>query len=271
MEIVHILLCLPTYFRVDYSINPWMKIGSVNHKKANQQWKNLRKTYEKLGIKVSFIEQELNNPDMVFATDQALFIKKDTFLFSRFRYPERQNETPYYKKWFLQKKYKLIEIDKKDVFFEGSGDCLVWKKGVYFLGVGHRNSKNIEHILTNLTQKRFIQLHLKNKHFYHLDTCLFILNSETAFYYPPAFDQKSLKILKESFSDLVAIPKKEADNFALNCVTHEKFVLIQAGNSFMKQELEKRNYVPLEIDVSEFMKAGGGIHCLTQILDYNVE
>lgn len=270
MEIHHVLLCHPKHFRVDYSINPWMKVGSVNHKKAVQQWEKLLQAYKKIEIKISLIEQTEESPDMVFATDQALFIKKNTFLLANFRYAERQKETPHYKEWLLQKKYKIKEIEKKDIFFEGSGDCLVWKKNTYFLGVGHRNSKNSDHILSTLTGKKFITLHLKNKHFYHLDTCLFILNSETAFYYRPAFDQKSLKLLEESFSDLIEVPKKEADNFALNCVTHKKSVFIQKGNAFMNQELNKREYTVVELDLSEFMKAGGGIHCLTQILDYTL-
>ena len=58
-------MCRPCYFRVDYSINPWMQIGSVNQAKAAIQWNNLVEQYKRLGIDVSIIEQDQKFPDMV--------------------------------------------------------------------------------------------------------------------------------------------------------------------------------------------------------------
>jgi N-dimethylarginine dimethylaminohydrolase len=42
----HYLMCRPTYFAVDYKINPWMDpTAPVDADKAVAQWETLRQTY----------------------------------------------------------------------------------------------------------------------------------------------------------------------------------------------------------------------------------
>ena len=41
-----ILMCPPTYFAVEYKINPWM-VTQVDREKAQIQWIRLKKTFDK--------------------------------------------------------------------------------------------------------------------------------------------------------------------------------------------------------------------------------
>lgn len=253
-----VLLCRPNYFDVSYVINPWMKPGRVDTHKAKKQWNGLVKKLKELGIGVNIIEGEKGLPDMVFATDQAV-IKGNTAVLSNFKYKERRGETIFYKKWLKEHGFNIINLPK-DLYFEGGGDS-VWSSEDLFVGVGFRNSKGVNRYLENILNTRVIEIHLVDPFFYHTDTCFFPLDSETLFYYPPAISEKSKNLLKKIFKKNIAVTKKEAFNFALNSLIFGKDVITQKGNKKFVFELKKLGYKSHEIDLTEFAKAGGGIHC----------
>src|SRR5438034_3819122 len=62
------------------------------------------------------------SPDMVF-TANAGIVKGRRFVASRFRYPERQYEEPYFADWFQDRGYE-VSLMPRDVPFEGAGDAL---------------------------------------------------------------------------------------------------------------------------------------------------
>lgn len=259
-----ILMCEPSHFEVSYKINPWMQIGSVNKKLAGKQWQDLVKIYEDLKIEVEIVEQKKGLPDMVFTADQGI-IKGQNLLLSNFRYEQRQKETDTYSKWFEEKGY-LVNRLPENVSFEGGGESL-WFGNKLLVGTGFRGrpeiSRNIKEIWPEV---EIISLQLIDPYFYHLDTCLFVLNRETIFYYPSAFSDLSQIVLKQITPNLIEISKKEACNFAANSTVTDHHVVMQKGNLEFLGELGRLGYVGVETDVSEFMKAGGGIHCLTSIL-----
>ena len=260
-----VLTCTPTYFTVDYQINPWMKPGSVDTKKAMTQWENLIKVYQETGIEVETIEQDKSQPDMPFSADQGLVINpsndKPTINLSNFKHKERQGETKFYKKWFEKNGYK-VEALPKEIKFEGGGELLPWK-GKFFIGQGFRNSSKASKYIHEKFGVEFIPLTLINEKYYHLDTCMFILNPNTIFYYPEAFDGKSIEIIKKSFENIVEFSENEVESFAANSVVSGRNVFMQTGSKKFKETVESFGYTAFEVDISEFMKSGGGIHCLT--------
>ena len=259
-----ILMCEPIHFEVSYKINPWMQIGSVNKKQAYKQWQDLLKTYEDLKIETEIIKQEKGLPDMVFSADQGI-IKGRDMLLSNFRYEQRQKETDVYLKWFETEGY-LVNKLPENVSFEGGGESL-WFGNKLLVGTGFRGRPEIgQNIKEIWPEVEIISLQLINPYFYHLDTCLFVLNRETIFYYPLAFSDLSQAVLKEITPNLIPISKKEAFNFAANSTVTDHHVIIQKGNLGVLRELRRLGYAGVETDVSEFIKAGGGIHCLTFVL-----
>src|SRR5689334_6352305 len=82
------LMCRPTYFAVDYAINPWMDpTAPVDRDLAVAQWERLRACYLDLGHVVETIEPLPDLPDMVYAANGATVIG-DRVLTARFRHPE---------------------------------------------------------------------------------------------------------------------------------------------------------------------------------------
>src|ERR1700733_6862212 len=89
----------PTYFAVEYAINPWMDVTApVDVELAQAQWESLYETYLRLGHHVDVIEPVAGLPDMVYAANGG-FIAQDTAIVARFRYAERAGESRAYGAW----------------------------------------------------------------------------------------------------------------------------------------------------------------------------
>ncbi len=263
-KIKRVLLCRPSYFTVDYIINPHMKPYSVDGTKAMQQWDNLVKLLKSLGIKVEVIEQQEEVPDMVFATDQGI-IKDGAVLLANFRYPQRKPERVYYREWFRDHGFRLRALS--NVFpFEG-GDALFFNN-MLLVGTGFRaNVASCEELSQKLNID-VIPLRLIDPFFYHLDMCLLPIDDTTAFYYPAAFSKNSQNLLKRFVPNLLEFTTAEVKAYSANAFISEKDIIIpsQAPDSFAKKLKELGMHLH-KVDVSEFNKAGGGIHCLINTLE----
>lgn len=263
-----VLMCRPRYFSsIDYVINPWMKPNSINEMVAEKQWDNLKNTYESLGIKVETITHKKGSPDMVFTTDQGI-VQGNRVLLSNFRHKERKNESTYYKKWFADHKYKIQKLPKNH-YLEGNGETYFWND-IIFVGTGYRSDPEIPKILEKVYLRKVVYLKILDPAFYHLDVGFFPLNNETVFYYPPAYSPGTLKELKRRVPNLIPFSKKEAYGFSANSVVTDHHVIVQKGNPTFVDKLHNLGYKTSEVDVSEFMKSGGGAHCLTNILEETI-
>jgi N-dimethylarginine dimethylaminohydrolase len=259
-------MCKPLYFDTfNYVINPWMKPGTINKEKAMQQWLELVKAYAKLGITVEVMDQQKGDPDMVFSADQGIVFNNKVLL-SRFWCTERKNETTHYKKWFTEKGYTIINLPDQ-VFFEGNGDAYLWNDQL-LIGTGFRADEKTCNTVSKLLNINVIPLEIIDPLFYHLDVGFFPLNQQTAFYYPTAFSQKSRGVLKKIVPNLIEFSKEEAFGFCANSIVTDNQVIQQKGNPTFVNKLHKLGYESIEIETGEFMKSGGGIHCLTNILEF---
>jgi N-dimethylarginine dimethylaminohydrolase len=200
---------------------------------------------------------------MVFSADQAV-VKGNIALMSNFSQTERTGEQEQFRKWFKEHGYEQKFLPDGS-FFEGNGELHYWND-MYFVGTGFRTSidscKHIESILG----LKVIPLKLVDPYFYHLDTCLLPLDSETVFYYPEAFDIESQETLKNLVPHLLPFSKEDSDVFTANSVATGSTVICQKALPNFKKNVQERGFEIVEVDVSEFNKSGGGIHCLTNIL-----
>src|ERR1700757_5228744 len=76
----------PTFFAVEYAINPWMDVTTpVDVRVARAQWEGLQQAYLQLGHHVDLVEPVPGLPDMVYAANGG-FIACDTAIVARFRF-----------------------------------------------------------------------------------------------------------------------------------------------------------------------------------------
>ena len=83
-------------------------------------------------------------------------------------------------------------------------------------------------------------------------------------YYPAAFDDASRRRIEMHFSPSKRIVVGEADalKFACNAVNVGRTILVNAISAQLSGELRARGYEVIEVDLTEFLKAGGAAKCL---------
>lgn len=254
-------MCRPSHYDIEYVINPWMKGSKVDKAQAILQWNLLVNTYKQLGVEVDIIEQKQGLPDMVFAADEGIAFGTSDILLSNFRYKERRGESDVYNAWYKEHGY-LVHTLPQGLYFEGNGELQKWRD-MMFIGTGFRTSVEASVKVGQILSKKVLAIELIDDRFYHLDTCLFALNDDVVLYYPKAMSGNSISNLKKIVPNLIEISEPEALRFATNSIAVGQSVIIQDGNDSVTEVLKTLGYRVIEVDVSEFMKAGGGIHCLT--------
>lgn len=261
----HFAMCRPDHFEVVYAINPWMTVGNgVDKDLAMKQWENLKSTYESLGHRVDVVEPGIGLPDMVFAANCATIIDRRAFV-SKFKFPERQGETELYAAWLESQGIELIYPESTN---EGEGDFLVLDD-VILAGTGYRTSVSAHAEIEQALGRRVISLELTHPSFYHLDVAIAVLDKRATAhrpriaYYPDAFSLQSRETLKTLFPDAIQTSEPEAMAFALNSVSDGDTVVIPSNAGLFGEQLRLAGYQTVEVDLSEFLKAGGSVKCCT--------
>src|SRR5436305_3246147 len=210
------LMCRPTYFAVDYAINPWMDpTAPVDVDRALAQWTTLLETYRALGHTVDLVDPIPGLPDMVFAANGATVIDGKV-LGSQFRYPERAEEGPAYLAWFAERGFETQEAKSVN---EGEGDILLTDR--YLLaGTGFRTDLHAHAQAQERFGRPVITLRLVAPRFYHLDTALTVLGGAAGIaYLPDAFSAGSQKVLRQLFPDATLADERDPAALRLNPVS----------------------------------------------------
>ena len=263
------LMCPPEYFTVAYIINPWMhgNLRRIDNAVAKQQWRALYDTLTDLAT-VRLVLPQPGSPDMVFTANAGL-VKGREFLVSRFRYPERQYEEPYFADWFMDRGYN-VSLMPRDVPFEGAGDALFDRgDGALWMAHGHRSIPAAREIIAERLNVDVVVLKLVDNRFYHLDTCFCPLEGGYVLHYPPAFDEESQAIIEKRVpaARRIAIDEEDALAFACNAVNIDRTVVVNRATPAFVKALAAKDFSVVQTPLSEFMKAGGSAKCLTLRLD----
>jgi N-dimethylarginine dimethylaminohydrolase len=254
------LMCRPTYFTVDYAINPWMDPDApVDVDLAISQWENLVALHRRLGHRVDLVDPLPGLPDMVFAANGATVID-GTVLGVQFRYPQRAAEGPAYLAWFADRGYDTHEAKCDN---EGEGDLLL--AGGYLLaGTGFRTEPAAHTQAQELFGRPTITLELVDPRFYHLDTALCVLGGPAGIaWLPEAFSAGSRSVLRRLFPDAIEADPQDAAVLGLNAVSDGRRVVLPVQAQRLTARLIERGYQPYGVDLSELRKAGGGPKCCT--------
>src|ERR1700742_4984828 len=117
----HYVTTAPQFFAVDYAINPWMDTTDpVDTTAAVTQWQRLYDIYLQLGHTVDLVDPVPGLPDMVYAANGGLILD-GTAIVSRFKYPQRQQESIAYTQWMKSHGYTTVQTQHVN---EGQGDLL---------------------------------------------------------------------------------------------------------------------------------------------------
>jgi N-dimethylarginine dimethylaminohydrolase len=260
-----ILMCPPDFYGIEYEINPWMSRSRASDVAvARQQWAGLRAVLESLSVDVRLLPPVAGLPDLVFTANAGLVVH-DTVYLSRFRYAERQRETPVNDAWFRQNGFETRETPVGGDF-EGAGDALFVGETLV-AGYLVRSDARAEQWLAGEIGCEVIPVQLVSDRYYHLDTCFCPLNETTAIWHPPAFDEYGRAAIAGCVPNLIEVNDEEAARFACNAVVVGSHVALNTGCPKLESQLEAAGYMPHPVPLDEFIKAGGSAKCLTLRLD----
>ncbi|MDQ2833794.1 MAG: arginine deiminase-related protein [Acidobacteriota bacterium] len=263
------LMCPPKLYDVDYVINPWMagNVHGSSRTRAAEQWQALYDAVRRLA-EVKLIEPQPGSPDMVFTANAGLE-RGGVVALSSFFHPERQGEEAHFRLWFRQAGYTVLDTPRGTPF-EGEGDALFSTDGTrLWAGFGPRTAPSSHDSLRQAWDVPVVPLHLIDPRFYHLDTCFAPLAGGCAMFYPEAFDAASLEAIEDFYPPEKRIVVQQADavRFACNVINVGRTVILNTIGRELAVRLETEGFQVIQVELSEFMKAGGAAKCLVMRLD----
>lgn len=260
----HLLVCPPTHFDVLYEINPWMRADArVDRDRALAQWTTLVSTLRSAGATVEVLEPVPGLPDLVF-TANAGIVDGRRFLPSRFRNEERRGEEAVFSAWFASAGWSVTPLPGM-LTHEGAGDALPFSGR---LVCGHRwRTEAAAHLaVADLTGADVQLVELADPRLYHLDMTFCPLDDRRAMVTPEAYAAPLGSLVPEP----LVLTLDEALQLTANAVVVGSTVVMTACPVRVGRQLERWGFDVAVVDVSEFVKAGGGVRCLTLALDVTI-
>ncbi len=279
----------------------WGTRRHVDRESAIAQWHRLKDTLEDLGVCVWVVPPDPAQPGLVYPANAGFMTEVDaekplaekTFYLSNLL-PTRAGEKAHYRELLEAHGVRLAELDER-YRFEGEADLFPvgdrylftcgrlerqrfvpalaippWKR-VY----GFRSDARLEPRLAEIVAPRPVhRFELALEAHYHGDTalCAFGPRREHLLAYRAALALEQWPRLVELFGDaLIEIPEEDARRYAANSFTftpgrgsEESFLVMPGGVSdALLGGIRERGVTPVLVDVSEFLKKGGGsVKCM---------
>ena len=260
-------MCPPTLYDVNYVINPWMagNVHASSRFRAAAQWQRLYEAVSRIA-EVELIEPEPGSPDMVFTANAGLE-RDGTVAISSFFHPERQGEEPHFRRWFRHAGYTIVDIPRATPF-EGEGDALFSTDGrCLWAGHGPRTAASSHRALRETWDIPVVPLHLIDPRFYHLDTCFAPLEGGYVMYFPEpsttsrCTDRGLLPTRKTHHR-----PRSRRRLLRLQRHQRRPHHHPQQDQQQAKRPARATGFKVIQIELTEFLKAGGAAKCLVMKL-----
>lgn len=267
------------YFTDDYKINPYYADVEIDLEKAKQEHAHIVDCFRQAGIEIVKVDPPKNCQDGVYTANWAI-VKDGVAIMARL--PQaRKDEEPYARKVLEEQGIKTL-LAPEGCLFSGQGDSL--RCGKYlFAGRGYRSDPAAQEFVAKTLDLELIQLHANpqlnpdgtehinpvtnhaDSFWYDLDLAVSIIDEHTIAYCPGALDEESNAKL-EAITDLdkIIVDYKECtEGFACNLVSTGKTVIMSSKAPKLKAALEKRGLTCITPEISELLKGGGYIRCIS--------
>jgi N-dimethylarginine dimethylaminohydrolase len=252
-------MCPPTFFGVEYEINPWMHRGNWTQSDCNiahMQWANLLSLMQTF-CHVNLVTPRPNLPDMVFVANAGYF-RGDDFILSNFANAERHGEREFFRDALND--IGIRGFGSWEETCEGAGDVIHDPfREVEWWGHGFRTSGDLARMMT-----AHHNLELVDPRFYHLDTCFCPLTDGEVMYWPGAFSEASLERIENAVKKKhrILLNEEEAKMFSANAIVLGNTIIMSVTTVRLRSILKSLGYDVIEVNLSAFHMAGGSAACL---------
>jgi N-dimethylarginine dimethylaminohydrolase len=256
-------MCPAQHFGVLYEINPWMhREVPADPSRSMAQWEVLVETIRDAGAQVDVLEPVDGLPDMVF-TANAGIVWGDRFVAAHFRHPERAREEPHYRRWFRTNGWSVTELHARP-YFEGAGDALPFRERI-IAGYRIRSEFDSHTALAKALDVEVLSVELVDPRFYHLDLTFCPLDDRRAIVVPHAWDEYGREVIRSVVPEPIELTPDEANTFCANSIVIGDVLVMPSCTDRLRSVLSDFDVRVCAVD--EFLKAGGGVRCLTLALD----
>jgi N-dimethylarginine dimethylaminohydrolase len=298
-----VLMGDPSHFSVQGGANPHTRtrFGArrrVDRARAIEQWKGLRDTLRDLSVRVLVVPADPAQPGLVYPANAGFMTDVDaekplgekTFYLSNLL-PTRAGERPHYEAVLRSAGVRTAGIDPA-YRFEGEadffpvGDAMVlthgrlerqrfvpalafppWRR-IY----GFRTDARVEAELARIVAPRqIVRVELTLEAHYHGDTvlCAFGRGRRHLLAYRRGLTRAGWRAVEKAFGEsVIELDEDDAARYAANSFTltqnGESALVMPAGVSQrLCDQIRERGVAPITVDVSEFLKKGGGsVKCM---------
>ncbi len=225
------------------------------------QWKAYCAALESCGLALTRLAADLRFPDSTFVEDAAVITPHQAML-TRPGAVSRLGEVAAIAGIVRGFYPEAAQIEAPGTL-DGGDICEAGDH--FFLGLSHRtNAEGARQLAAHLAREGFSSSCIDVREM----TSILHLKSGISYIGPGPAGEKTLVVMEEmadwpEFAGFDLLRVSEAESYGANCVRVNGRVLVAEGFPALVEELTRRGYDPLELDMSEFRKMDGGLSCLS--------
>lgn len=284
-----VLMSSAEFFSNEQAINPYYHHETVELSRARDEHETIANLFQTAGITVERTVPPATSQDGVYTANWGLVRNGKAVLA---RLPEaRKSEEAVAEAALTRLGFEVVHVPG-EWHFSGQGDALAFG-GMLFCGMGYRSDERAQAFAAQTLGYDRVQLQTipeldelgnpkmnavtgwPDSFFYDLDLALAVIKApdETQggviAYCPEAFMPSSQVALEKlrGFEKIHVSFEEATKGFACNLVSTGETVIMSGHAPEFKRELEKRGFSVLCPEVTELVKGGGFIRCVSLTLE----
>jgi N-dimethylarginine dimethylaminohydrolase len=259
----HLLVSDTRHFRIEYRINPYMRMAEQpNPEAAQAEHREIVAAHIALGRRIEYVPSAPGCPDMVYTANAGL-VRGNRAVLGRLP-AQRRGEIPHFRRWLCVHGFDVVDAPFP---FSGQGDALPCGN-LLLAGHGQRTDRRTLGFLAEYFNYDVVPLRTVAPQWYDLDLAVAVLRQpDTVAYCPQALDTVSGRTIRSLGLDLIEVAPREAEQFALNLVSDGRAVTMTHGAPRFAAALRAKGLQVLELSTTQLRKGGGGVRCTSLTLD----
>lgn len=261
-----VLLSKPSHVHQAEQINEISKqwdLQQIDESRIQKEFQELHSLYESLGISVELMEKDETLPHAVFSRDFGGCVKEG-YILGKFKNDIRLPETEAYEEKMAELGVPLLGEVSGTGVFEG-GDFAFLDERTVAIGMLDRTNAEGFGQIKGILKPLGYDVHPveMDPRYLHLDMCFNLVAPKLAIGYAD-LPETFIALLKKMEIELITDDEHAIFRHGYNVQAIGRNEVISLGrNRGINEKMRKKGLTVHEIELTELLKLGGGIHCMT--------
>ncbi|KMJ60477.1 hypothetical protein AB685_01175 [Bacillus sp. LL01] len=260
-ELKKVVVCPPTHMSISEVINETQKHyveDNIDETLATKQHRSFTQTMLSHGIDVYSLPPSEQFPEQVFTRDIGFTLGDHVFV-SHMGSDIRSGEEDVLKSWLDENHASYTPLSGHSI--EG-GDVMI-DRDIVYVGISGRTShEGLGRFRDALPEHTVYPIPI-DKSYLHLDCVFNVISPTEALIFSPALKKEEIDFLSNRY-ELIEVSKDEQFTMGTNVLSiGNKKIFSLPCNTNVNEQLRRRGYEVLEVDISEIIKSGGSFRCCT--------